>query len=126
MLISVFERNPILQQYEKCYHGTKYDNLLSILEHGFLKPGDRKPDGTKIEVPSGHIPCGVKCFGKENWAAAVFVSPSLFYSCEDAYGERIKSENKNWCCVMEARAKPNSYIKEGTTIGKGKYHYVKN
>ena len=43
--ITIFNKYDFLKSYEKCYHGTKFDNLISILKYGFLKPGCKTPEG---------------------------------------------------------------------------------
>ena len=53
--LSIFKKYNYLKKYEKCYHGTYFNNLISILKYGFLKPGSILPEGKKITVNSNHF-----------------------------------------------------------------------
>lgn len=53
----------------KAYHETKLVSLEHILILGFRNFG---------EPLSGHIPFGEKINGIQNWAKAIFVTPSIF------------------------------------------------
>jgi len=48
--ISIFDKYDFLNDYEPCYHGTKFLNLISILNFGLRKPGEKTPDGKVITV----------------------------------------------------------------------------
>jgi hypothetical protein len=103
-----------LCQWETSWHGTKFKYLESILTHGLLASGE-KVDGHKITPPDGHIPLGKDCFGKLNWAAAIFISPSVLYASHAVYAERLMSGGKQWCVLVRARVKPHSYSEHSST-----------
>ena len=48
--------------YDDAFHGTNYNALLSIAEHGLKKPGDIV-NGNRISIVPGHIPQGIEYQG---------------------------------------------------------------
>lgn len=92
------------------YHGTKFVSMEHILLFGLTTFG---------EPLKGHIPLGEKNDNIDNWAAAVFVSPSIFYASE--YSDIINTDNENWFIIIEAKIKPGSYTTHKSTI----YNYNK-
>ena len=50
----------ICQQWKLAFHGTRFDCIESILEHGSLKSGSKTPLGEQIKPPSNHIQLGKK------------------------------------------------------------------
>ena len=101
----------VLKTWLPVWHGTKYQSLEPILEHGFL------PSGTAgISPQEGHIAIDKTVAGFKNWAAAIFVSPSLLYSADIVYAKRIFSEGRKWCCLVKAYCKPESFSKHNSTL----------
>jgi hypothetical protein len=97
----------IRQRWKLAFHGTRQDNIKSILECGLLKSGSATPEGDKIEPPRGHIELGTTLSGIENWAGAVFASPSILYASERAYSEWIEGlDGSKWCCVIKVLVNP--------------------
>ena len=94
----------IIGTWEPVWHGTQYKNLPGILEKGLLPTGSNG-----IEPRPGHISLGKSNFEIENWAAALFVSPSIQYAGHVVYSERVLSESRQWCVLVKARCKPESY-----------------
>ena len=47
--------------------------------------------------------------GVANWGSALFVSPSIAYAAHLAYAERIASNDREWCCVVNLRVAPGSF-----------------
>ena len=47
--------------------------------------------------------------GVQNWAAAVFVSPSMIYASNSAYSERITVGDSKWCVVVKVFVEPSCY-----------------
>ena len=86
------EWNNIHRNWEVAWHGTKYRHLQSILEKGLLPAGS-----SGIKPAEGHFSLGEVHFGVRNWAAAIFVSPSILYASHAAYSERVFSESQKWC-----------------------------
>lgn len=87
--------NQIHRSWEIVWHGTQYRNLQSILERGLLPAGSRG-----ITPVKGHFELGEKVFGVQNWAAAIFVSPSILYASH--YSQRVFSEGQLWCVLVKA------------------------
>jgi hypothetical protein len=90
--------------------------LSSILEIGLKKPGCVDSNGNKITEQKGHIKEGVEVDGTKNWSSAVFLSPSIFYSADAVYAERILSEGQPYVCLVEAFVKPGAYKKLSSTV----------
>ena len=112
------------RKWIKVYHGTKFENIKSILKNGLKKPGEFMDNNKKVKPRKGHINFGQTFFNIKNWAKAIFVSPSIFYSSCISYSERIESEGEKWCIVIEAKIRPNSYKAYGSTIEN--YRFLKN
>ena len=106
----------------KVYHGTKYNYLISIIKNGLKKPGEIFDNNEKVKPRKGHINFGKTVNNVKNWAKAIFVSPSIFYSSCRSYSQRIESNNKTWRIVVEVKIKPNSFESYNSTIPK--YHFL--
>jgi hypothetical protein len=105
-----YQSDMIHQHWKLAFHGTKQDNSKSILECGLLKSGSTTRTGDKIEPPRGHIELGTTLSGIENWAGAVFASPSILYASEPAYSERIEGlDGSKWCFVIKVLVNPLSF-----------------
>lgn len=91
------------RNWEVAWHGTKYRHLQSILEKGLLPAGS-----SGIKPAEGHFSLGEVHFGVRNWAAAIFVSPSILYASHAAYSERVFSESQKWCVLIKAYCRPGS------------------
>ena len=104
-----------LSSWESCWHGTRSQYIESILRHGLLPSGSKIGSHT-ITPPSGHIPLGTGCLGKENWAAAIFVSPSVLYASDACYSELLMSGGTNWRVVVRVRVERNSYSEHSSTL----------
>ena len=103
----------ILESWELTWHGTRYRHLESIIEKGLIPAGI---DG--IQPPSGHFSLGNEYFGVQNWAAAIFISPSILYAGHAAYADRVVSQDQQWCVLAKAYCKPNTYESYNPTIFK--------
>ena len=113
--------NLLKKNWIPIWHGTKYEFLESIVINGLKPSGSKLSNGKVVEPPKGHIPLGLKVDGIDNWAGAVFVSPSILYSSHIAYSERILSQKKNWAVLVQGLVRPNSYTEHNSTI----FQYVK-
>ncbi|CAB3998917.1 ankyrin repeat domain-containing, partial [Paramuricea clavata] len=100
-----------MQSWKLTWHGTRYKNLESIMEHGLLPAGKKG-----IKPPSGHFALGKEYQGIPNWAAAIFVSPSIWYAADNAYAEKVKSQGDEWCVLIKAYCKPGSYGRYDPTV----------
>lgn len=109
--ISNIEKDWIL-----CWHGTNFNSLESIMENGLIVPGSKLKDDVELEPKSNHIDRDVPVDGIEDWAKAIFVSPSIFYALDTCYSERIESQGEKWGILIETKVKPCSYISRGSTV----------
>ena len=111
------ERLPsIISTWKNVWHGTKAEHLESIMSHGLKPSGSTLPDGRSISPPSGHFNLGEKYFGISDWARAIFVSPRITYASHEAYSERVFSDSKQWCILIRARVKLDSYTRHKSTV----------
>ena len=105
--------NDICRNWESAWHGTRYRHLESIMKKGLL------PAGTGgIKPEEGHFELNKEYRGTPNFAAAIFLSPCLFYSSHEAYSERVISESQKWCVLLKAYCKPGSYQTHSPTVDK--------
>ena len=104
----------ILHSWEPTWHGTQTKHLQSIFTHGLVQSG-KAVGGYKVTPPSNHFKLGEACFGKQNWVAAIFVTPSILYALNACYAERVLSNGEEWCVVIRARVKPGSYTEHDPT-----------
>ena len=104
-----------LASWESCWHGTRCRFLKSILQHGLVPSGSKAGDLT-VTPHIGHIPLGTDCMGKKDWAAAIFVSPSLLYASDQVYADLLMSGGENWRVVVRVRVEPGSYTEHESTL----------
>ena len=103
------------KDYVIVWHGTKFKNLESIVIKGLKPPGAKISDDSIILPVEGHIPLNTKVEGIDNWANAVFVSPSYNYSSLPVYAEIISCNNQRWACLVEGRVKYGKFTKHKHT-----------
>jgi hypothetical protein len=111
--------NQIPDGWMGAWHGTKLKYALSILSNG-LQPSGTNVAGVDIKPPEGHYKLGDTHFGIENWARAIFVSPSLLYAGHPCYSERVLSgvDGDQWCVLIRACCAPDSFtVHDSTVIG---------
>ena len=96
--------------WNKVYHGTKYVSMEHILIYGLRNFG---------EPLDGHIPLGKKANNINNWANAIFVTPSIFYASN--FSEIISSDNEQWYIIIEAKVKNGYFSEYESTIYKYNY-----
>ena len=101
-----------LNDWRTAWHGTQYDHLQSIIKNGLQSSGNTLPDGSTITTGKGHFELGKTYFGVDDWARAIFVSPSLRYAAHEAYAGRIFSEGVRWCIVLKVIFGPNIKYEE--------------
>ncbi|CAF3921191.1 unnamed protein product, partial [Rotaria sp. Silwood1] len=102
------------------WHGTKYENLYSIMKHGLYPAGTTLSSTYRIAPQPGHIGLNKRLRSVDNWANAIFVSPSLFYAAHEVYAKRFYCDGKQWCTVVETRVKPGTYTQHKHTLGDAK------
>lgn len=111
-----YQWGEIHRSWEPAFHGTKYHHVESIMKHGLMPSGSQLPHGEKIKPPSNHFQLGKTYFDIEDWANAIFVSPSLLYASHACYSERIIAGDSQWCVVMKVLVKPVSYKSYNPTV----------
>jgi len=90
------------------FHGTGFDKLLSIADLGLRMPGDKIND-SPIEIVPGHIKLGSNVNNVENWAKAIFVSPSVLYSGKSVYSKAVIIDNIAWLPILQVKVKKGAY-----------------
>ena len=107
----------ILQNWEVGWHGTKYEFLESIMKYGLLPSGTILENGTEIKPLEGHVQYGCKIDDIEDWAKAIFVSPSIFYAGHPVYAQKIfDNSGTEYCVIVETRIKQGTYKEFPPTI----------
>ena len=99
--------------WNKVYHGTKYVSMEHIMIYGLKNFG---------EPLNGHIPLNQKVNDINNWADAIFVTPSIFYASN--FSEIIQSDYEQWYIIIEAKVKEGYFSEYESTLCK--YNYKKN
>tara|TARA_B110000208_G_scaffold172452_1_gene215515 strand:- start:473 stop:964 length:492 start_codon:yes stop_codon:yes gene_type:complete len=117
--------------WENTWHGTKSKCVKSILTTGLRAAGSKSSDGSTLKPPSGHYKLGDTHFGIADWAAAIFVSPSLLYASHPAYSESIfgvsaggeDDGRERWKVCIMTKVKPETFTKhDPTTYVLYEYH----
>jgi len=108
--------NSFLNSWVLAWHGTKYEHLNSIMKHGLHPAGTTLSPGNRISTQAGHIALNKKVGMYDNWANAIFISPSIFYAADVVHSERIFSDQQRWCVLVETRIKPGSFSKHKQTL----------
>ena len=98
------------------WHGTKFEFLESIMNYGLYPSGTKLSNGTEIKPLKGHIPLKTKLAGFDDWAKAIFVSPSIFYAGHPVYAKTIFSNNIEYSVIIETRIKPDTFSKHKPTV----------
>lgn len=99
-----------------CWHGTQYNALESIMEYGLLVPGMKLKTGVDLEPKNNHIGRYQPVDEFNDWAKAIFVSPSILYALDPCYSGTIDSEGEKWNILVETKVKPNSYYPHISTV----------
>lgn len=97
------------------WHGTNFNVLESIAEIGLKPAGGMNKKGEEIQVCISHIKRTKTVDKIKDWANGIFVSPSIFYCCYDAYAKEICCNNEQYKVLVEVRLKPNSYLEHKST-----------
>jgi hypothetical protein len=90
------------------WHGTKAENLESILRHDLQAAGCGRL-GAQAQAQGNHPALGQTVFGIENFAGAVFVSPAVAYAAHPCYAGRLIGGGEEFIVLVEARVRPGSY-----------------
>ena len=93
------------------WHGTKIENLESIIKYGLKQQGTKLPNG-KIIPKTEYIPLKEIVLGIKNWEKAIFATPCI--SCASMYS--FYEINKfigfpHSSSLIEIRIRPGSFTK---------------
>jgi ankyrin repeat protein len=91
------------------YHGTNIKAIESILHDGLVVPGTVVSGGKRINPPENHIARDVTAFKQDDFAAAIFLSPSVHYSSDPTYAIPFSDGDQQLIPVLECSLKKNSY-----------------
>ena len=103
-------------QWTLAWHVTKYEHLYSIMKYGLHAAGTLVSPGYRLAPQKNHIGLNKRVGSYDNWANAIFVSPSVFYAAHAVYAERKFSDKKQWCVVVETRVRPGSFTRHKHTL----------
>ena len=111
MQILPIDFQEVRKKWVPAWHGTKFNNIESILKNGLKESGSIIKDFGQITPQNDHIQFGVKCFNINDWSRAIFTSPSVFYSTHPTYSERIDSSffGNRYAVLIETRLRPDSF-----------------
>lgn len=79
---SDYSLSDLTRNWTLAWHGTKYQHLGSIMKHGLQAAGTVLSPGHQISIQAGHIALNKRVGTIDNWAQAVFISPSIFYAAD--------------------------------------------
>ena len=113
---NLYKMKNIKTEWILCWHGTHFNALESIMEVGLVAAGTKLKNGIELEPKDNHISRFYPVDGIDDWAKAVFVSPSILYAFDACYSERIYSEGERWGILVETRVKPYSFISRENTV----------
>ncbi|CAF3977540.1 unnamed protein product [Rotaria sordida] len=99
------------------YHGTNINVIRSILHDGLVIPGTVTSSGKRINPPKHHFAREKKYFGISDFAAGVFLSPSVYYSSDPTYAVSFSHDDQQLIPVLECSIKSNSYTVYPGTVG---------
>ena len=106
------------KEWEIGWHGTKFEFLESIMKYGLYPSGSKLENGYEIKPLKGHVQLNIKVDKFNNWAKAIFVSPSIFYAGHPAYAKTIISNNIEYSVLIETRIKKGKFTQHKPTVVK--------
>lgn len=98
------------------YHGTSIKVIQSILMDGLVMPSTVVSSGFRVCPPDNHIPRGEEAYGIEDFANAIFVSPSIHYCSDPVYAVTFSHEDQRLIAVLECQVKKNSFRAFPSTV----------
>jgi ankyrin repeat protein len=104
------------------YHGTNIEAVRSILADGLIIPGTITTSGKRINPPKNHIARDVQVFGVPDFAAAIFVSPSVYYSSNPTYARAFSYGGQQLIPVLECSVKRNGFSTNNCTVSSYNAH----
>ena len=118
----VLQVQDTVQFPEKAYHGTSIFVVQSILMDGLVVPGTVTSAGKLINPPRNHIARGRAAFNVPDFAAAVFLSPSVHYSSDSVYAIPFSDGDRTLIPVLECSVRKHSYRSFKSTVPTYKAH----
>ena len=110
-----YKLEEVERKWLTAWHGTNYKVLESLAEIGLKPAGGVNKKGEEIQVCISHIGRDRTVDEIKDWANGIFVSPSIFYCCHDAYAKEICCNNEQYEVLVEVKVKPNSYKEHKST-----------
>ncbi|CAM4973559.1 unnamed protein product [Rotaria socialis] len=104
------------------YHGTNIKVIQFIVHDGLATPGTLTANGKRINPPSNHIARDVTAFHVKDFAAAIFLSPSVHYSSDPVYAIPFSHGDLQMIPILECSVKRNSYDTYPSTVR----HYIEH
>lgn len=104
------------------YHGTEIDVIRSILMDGFVMPSTVVSNGFRVCPPDNHIARGTSNFGIEDFANAIFISPSIHYCSDSVYAKTFQVGDEILIPIIECAVKKNRYGAFPSTVRGYKPH----
>ncbi|CAF2615292.1 unnamed protein product [Rotaria sp. Silwood2] len=99
------------------YHGTTINVIRSIVHDGLVIPGTITSSGKRINPPKNHFAREKTYFGVSDFAAAIFLSPSVYYSSDPTYAIPFSHGDQQLIPVLECSVKDKSYSTYPGTVG---------
>ncbi|CAF2059974.1 unnamed protein product [Rotaria magnacalcarata] len=98
------------------YHGTTINVIQSILNDGLVLPGTVTTNGKRINPPKSHIAREKTAFGVSDFASAIFLSPSVYYSADPTYAKTFSYGDRILVPVLECSVKSQCYSTNRCTV----------
>lgn len=106
------ERKVYIYDWNVAYHGTKVENVKSIISHHrIMFPGDKLDDGTILPIAHNN------CFKQYFNGPIIYVSPSIKYASQELYSKTYNFNGKKVKVAFQCRIKPGSFKKFRETLG---------
>ncbi|CAF4859775.1 unnamed protein product, partial [Rotaria socialis] len=83
---------------------------------GIVMPSTVVCSGLRVCPPNNHIARGVKAFGVEDFSNGIFVTPSIHYCSDPAYGVQFQHDDESLIAVLECTVKDKSFTRYKCTV----------
>jgi hypothetical protein len=98
------------------YHGTNINAIRSILLDGLVAPGTVVSSGLRVTPPSHHFSRKNTHSYIRNFADAIFLSPSIYYSSDLTYATKFSDGDRQVIPILECGVKSGSYATNAKTV----------
>lgn len=116
------QKHDTINFQEIAYHGTNISLIRSILFDGLAAPGTVVNCGKRVTRAKNHMRRSRQVFDIPDFVDAIFVSPSLHYSCDSTYAIPFPYGNQQVLPILECSVKKNSYSSFPCTVPTYKQH----